>query len=549
MLNHLSIRNFAIIQAVEISFNKSLTVITGETGAGKSILLGALSLILGERVDRSVLFDQEKKCIIEGVFSIRNRKLKSFFKEHDLDYDIQTTIRREIATSGKSRAFINDTPVNLSVLKQLSSQLIDLHSQHENLELVESQFQFKVVDNMAKHNDLINKYQTEYHLQNILSTQIEDLKTELIKQQRDQDYNQFQYQELEDANILMGEQNQLEEKLKYGLHAEKIAETITNLKQLISSDAGAESLIRDMVSEINAIKDVHENYQALHDRIKSVWIEIDDLRAEIEIMQPEMNDGENLEELERRLNVINRLQIKHHVQNADELIILKSQLQDLLSNTTELETQITELEKEQARKNDQLIEIANRITTGRKKVIPEIIKEVNTLLKKIGMVNGQLDISIEPKKELDRLGIDQLEFLFSANKGSALQPVQKVASGGEVSRLMLAIKSLLASSVSLPTLIFDEIDTGISGETATQVANVLYRLSRNHQVITITHLPQIAAKGNDHYLIYKDDVDGKTQTHVKNIADEERVVHLAKMLSGKQPSNAAMENARELLMN
>lgn len=551
MLKHLSVQNYALIDQLEVEFADGLTIITGETGAGKSILLGALGLIAGSRADTQSLQDKSKKCIIEAAFNIKGYALNNFFNEHELDYEAVTTIRREINPEGKSRAFINDTPVTLNQLKDLGERLIDIHSQHQTLSLNGADFQLSVVDAFAKHESLLNEYKTEYKNFRSLEKQLNELIEKEAQAKKDMDYFQFQFNELEDANLKAGEQAALEQELETLNNAEDIK---LNLSKAAFGLSGGEQNLLSSLNEIknilNGLSKFKPEIAELNTRINCSYIELKDISNELEALEQEiLYDPKRIEILNDQLDAIYRLQQKHQVKTIEELIAIKDELSNKLLDFSSLESEIEKVKTLLERSNKTLSASAKTISENRKKVIPKIEKEIGSLLSSLSMPNAQLKIEQKAMETYSVNGIDKINFLFSANKGSEFKELNKVASGGELSRLMLSIKSLIAQLTALPTIIFDEIDTGVSGDVADKVGSIMNTMSGKMQVITITHLPQIASKGGSHLFVYKEDKNNKTYSNIKKLSADERVQEIAKMLSTGNPSAAAISNAKELLKN
>ena len=549
MLNHLSVQNYALIDKLEVDFSNGLTIITGETGAGKSILLGALGLIAGNRADALSLQDKTKKCIIEVSFNIKGYSLKDFFKEYELDYEAQTSIRREINPEGKSRAFINDTPVTLGQLKELASHLIDIHSQHETLDLNASEFQLSAVDAFANHPDLLDEYTATFKQFKIIEKHLTELIEKESQAKKDLDYFQFQFNELEDVNLKAGEQSTLEKELETLNNAEEIK---LNLSKAAFALNGGEMNLLSSLNEIKIILASFAKYKPeineLSSRINSSFIELKDISNELEsIEQDIVYDPKRIEELTNRLNEIYRLEQKHQVTTIEELIFIKDELSNKLLDFSSLEMEIEKVKKELSTLEKTLLTAAKKISGNRKKVIPKIEKEIASLLSSLSMPNAQLKIEHSESELITKNGLDKINFLFSANKGSDFKELNKVASGGELSRLMLSIKSLIAQLTALPTIIFDEIDTGVSGDIADKVGSIMQQMAKSMQVITITHLPQIASKGSSHLFVYKEEKNNKTFSNIKKLSAEERVNEIAKMLSTGKPTAAAISNAKELL--
>lgn len=550
MLARLQIKNYILIDSLNVEFNKGLTIITGETGAGKSILLGALGLVLGNRADSSSLLNKNNKCIIEAEFDILNYNLKDFFYANELDYESKTIIRREINAEGKSRAFINDSPVNLSVLKELSGFLVDVHSQHETLTLNNSSFQLDVLDAYAGIKDAFAAYKKDFlqfsRLQDKLSTLIEEEK----KAKADADYWQFQFEELNTANLIEGEKEKAEQELEALNNVEQIKTAIGQSTNLLKDgDANIISAIIQLVSSMNTVAKFHPALQELANRIKASQVELKDVAQELENVQDDfIFNPERVEILNERLNTIYRLEQKHRTSYVSELISIKNDYESKLSGFTTLETDIQKLTAEIVQQKNKLLVQAKSISEKRQKAAPKIEKEIKEMLASTGMPDGKLQIEINNAKEnLSASGIDSVQYLFTANKGIKPEALSKVASGGELSRLMLSVKALIAKLVALPTIIFDEIDSGISGDVANKVGNLVRKISDNHQVIAITHLPQMASKGDDHFLVYKNTQGNTTTSGLKLLKKEERINEIAKMISGNEITQASLKNAKELL--
>jgi DNA repair protein RecN (Recombination protein N) len=553
MLNRLVIKNYALIDNLEINFDQDLNVLTGETGAGKSIVLGALGLILGQRADGKYFFNQQKKCIVEGYFDIKFYNLKDFFLINDLDYEEETVLRREIALDGKSRAFINDTPVTLNVIKALGEQLIDIHSQHATLEINNANFQLLVVDIMAEHGGLLLQYQSQFKTYKELTQSLKSKIEEAEKAKTDQDYYQFLFDELEVANLKSDEQVLLETELNSLTHAEEIKINLISASYLIDlSDDAAILKLNEALGQIQSLEKYNSSITAFAARLKSTIIEIKDISAELENLEQSTSFNQaKADEINERLTLLYTLQKKHRVQSNEELIALKNSFSDKLHLILSSDDEINKLEKEIAVLKSALKDKAKQLSLNRTKVLPAIEQYIVKVLADVGMPNAQIKIEQNTNDSdiLDKNGIDKVKFLFNANKGHQLSELNKVASGGELSRLMLSIKSLIAKKTALPTIIFDEIDTGVSGEVANRVGNIMKDLAKNMQVITITHLPQMASKGEAHYFVYKEVKNNFTYTQIKRLNPQERILEIAKMLSGDNPKEAALENAKELLNN
>ena len=551
MLKRLAISNYALIDNLDISFSNTLNILTGETGAGKSIILGALSLILGQRAEGKYFFNQQKKCVIEGTFLVKSFHLNDFFKENDLDYEQETVLRREISSDGKSRAFINDTPVNLATLKKLGEQLIDIHSQHATLEINNEDFQLLVIDTIADNRAILENYNSTYKGYRQAQTKLKELISQSEQSKSDLDYFQFQFDELEKANLSEDEQAQLEQEQDALTHAEEIKRSlILAIGILNEQDSAVITKLKEAATSLGNAERYDPEIKDLHERLNSSLIEVKDILSEIErIEQHSSVDESRLEEVNQRLDLLYTLQKKHRVSSNLELITLRNQLTDKLNSILFADEDIEKLRQELDNIYLKLLDFSEQVHQSRMASIPHVEQTVKATLHEVGMPNAVLQISNErlPEGKFELNGTDQIKFLFTANKGQVPLPMSKVASGGELSRLMLSIKSLIAVHTSLPTIIFDEIDTGISGEVALKVGSIMEKLSENMQVIAITHLPQIAARGNAHYTVYKDEHSDTTHTNIRQISSDERVMELAKMLSGNNPGESAILNARELL--
>ena len=549
MLQKLSIRNYALIDNVEMELDKGLNIITGETGAGKSIMLGALSLILGHRAETKFFFNQEKKCIIEGVFKLKGDRLKPLFEEHDLDFHEESILRREISIDGKSRAFINDTPVTLSVMKHLGERFIDIHSQHATLELNDPGFQLMVVDGLANHETLLNDYRDKFKLFKRNQVRLSELQKIADEARNKQDYEQFLYNELEQANLQAEEQETLEVELQTLNNAESIKRSLVTSYQLLSDDeASALPMLKEAVSQLHAVEQFNPAYAELTERLRSALIELKDISGELATLEEHVIfDPTRIDEISHRLDLLYTLQQKHRVNSVPELMAIQDELSNNLSLILSGEEEIERLQQETELLKVELEKMADQLSANRSKSIKATESQVAEILTQAGMPNAKIKIKQTVVKELNKDGKDNIALLFSANSGQPPAPVAKVASGGELSRIMLAIKSILAKHSDLPTLIFDEIDTGISGEIALRVGQVIGQLEQNMQVVCITHLPQIAAKGNAHFFVYKNEDAARSTTGIKRLDREGRVYVIAEMLSGKPPGKSAKANARELL--
>jgi DNA repair protein RecN (Recombination protein N) len=549
MLSRLSIKNYALIDELDIQPSKGLNILTGETGAGKSIILGALSLILGQRAESKYFYNQAQKCVIEGFFNIADYHLQGFFEEQDLDYEVETILRREISADGKSRAFVNDTPVTLTALKALGERLIDIHSQHATLEINTEDFQLMTLDSVAENNALLNQYQSSYKQYKQTNTALKELLEEVKQAQTEADYHQFLFDELAEAKLVADEQDLLEQEQNQLSHAEEIKRSLLAANfALNEQEQAAISLLKEAISQLQQAERYLPNLHELTERLQSSLIEIKDISEEIErTEQHTLFDEDRLSTVNDRLSLLFQLQQKHHVDDVPALILIKDELENKLLKNSSNDEKVEKLTLETARLKKACEELAQQLTASRKKAIEIVQQEVVKVLTEVGMPNSILQVELTSSEQLRNSGQDSIRFLFSANKGQEPQPLNKVASGGELSRLMLAIKSLIAKTSALPTIIFDEIDTGISGEVALKVGNVMESMANYMQVIAITHLPQIASKGQSHYQVYKADEQEKTRTNMRRLAQEERVVEIAQMLSGSNPGEAALQHAKELL--
>jgi len=549
MLQKLSIHNYALIDSLDIEFDQGLNIITGETGAGKSIILGALSLILGQRAESKYFFNQNKKCVIEGIFLLADEKLKPIFETNDLDFFKESILRREISMDGKSRSFINDTPVNLTILKQIGEQLIDIHSQHATQEINDADFQLLIVDSLANHSSFLASYRAGFKQLKQNSLQLKTLISKADEARSKQDYEQFLFNELEQAGLKEGEQEELEQELERLTHAEGIKRSLLAATSLLTeNEVSATSILKEASLQLQSIEKFAPEINVLYERLRSSIIELKDIADETAgIEEKTLHSAERLTIIQQRLDVLYTLQQKHRVANNRELLAIQQQLEDNLSQLIHSDEEIEQLKKDIVSLTAELTKQANELSLNRKKAI-KIVEEQTTLtLKQVGMPSAKLVFNQNALTDLNKDGLDEINLFFTANAGQAPAPINKVASGGELSRLMLAIKALLAKYTSLPTLIFDEIDTGISGETALKVGEVIANLGEDMQVLSITHLPQIAAKGNSHYFVYKHEESNKTTTGIRKLNAEDRIHAIAEMLSGKNPGTSALQNAKDLL--
>lgn len=549
MLTSISIKNYALINELHIDFASGLSIITGETGAGKSILLGALGLVLGNRADTSTLKDVNHKCIVEANLQIGKYNLQRFFELEDLDYESNTIIRREILPSGKSRAFVNDTPVTLSVLNAFRSKLIDIHSQHQTMQLSNQEFQFQLLDAFAKNESKLASYQRGLEKYTVSKKKLEELQQNQREANLQYDYNLHLYNELVEANIVEDEQIGLEEKLEKINNVEDIKLNLSEALHISNDETiGVQNLLYTLENRLQKIAPFSKEYQELVERITSVKIELDDIVSELETANESVDfNPSEAEQLNDRLQLLYNLQKKHYVSSNQELLVIQEQLSEKVSIVENAEQHILAQENELKQITDKLDDLAKKISEARKKIIPKLSKELEAILDNLGMSQARFSIKNSLSENYYKNGKDTLQFLFSANKGGQFGELKKVASGGELSRIMLAIKKVLCENSQLPTIIFDEIDTGVSGEISNKMASIMSTMSQQMQVITITHLPQIAAKGNQHYKVYKEEVNNSTTSSLKKLSADERIVEIAEMLSGKDISDSALTHARELL--
>jgi len=551
MLARLSIKNYALIDEIDIRFARGLNMITGETGAGKSIILGALSLILGQRSESKYFYNQNKKCVIEGYFDIGNYDLHSFFEENDLDYEEQTILRREIFNEGKTRAFINDTPVKLSLLKILSERLIAIHSQHALIEINKESFQLLAIDSVADNKELRMQVAQQYRSYQQVKAEYDVLQQETARQKTETDYHQFLFQELDEAQLKAGEQLQLEEEMNRLQHAEEIKLSLQKALFLLDDrEESALQLMRQTHSELQQYDSLLSSVRELSTRLQSCFIELKDINDEIQQLDNATTvDSERLLMIQDRLSLIYKLQQKHQVDSVEALIDIRDELDERIGSVSINEERLIKLQKEKEEQHKELLALAEQLSANRQQSLPSIEKAVEESLATVGMPHSRFVIDLKrlPADQIRSSGQDAVEFLFSANVGQDVHSLSKVASGGELSRLMLAIKSLIAQSSALPTIIFDEIDTGISGEVAIRVGQLMNRMTENLQVIAISHLPQIASQGTSHYKVYKEKSDTQTLTNIRLLNAEERVAEIAEMLGGKEPAESAIMHARDLL--
>ena len=549
MLTSLSIKNYALIDNLHVDFNDGFSIITGETGAGKSILLGGLSLILGKRADLSSLKNSTQKCIIEAVFNVSNYNLKSLFEAEDLDYEAQTIIRREILSSGKSRAFVNDTPVTLNSLQLLGSRLIDIHSQHQTLQLTSNDFQFQVIDALANNDEFLQHYISELKTYKSLQKELQELLDFQVESIKENDYNSFLLNELIEANLIDGEQQALEEEYETLNNIESIKEKLSESYQLLSDEQiGVLPTLTALKNNLQNLVGYSNTYEDLFNRVDSSLIDLDDVFSEVDVLQEGLEANPNrLEEVDSKLKALHNLMQKHVASDIAELIQIKDSLEEKVAVTENLDDTIQKKQIEISAKTEQLHVISKKIHKNRSEVIPQLKKQLETILVSLGMPNAQFNIEVVYSDSFFANGQDELSFLFSANKGGSFNELKKAASGGELSRIMLAIKSVLSNYIQLPSIMFDEIDTGVSGEISNKMGDIMLQMSKTMQVFSITHLPQIAAKGNSHFKVYKEDVNEITQTNLVKLNYDERIVEIAQMLGGVEMSSSAIAHAKELL--
>lgn len=549
MLTSLSIKNYALIDNLQVDFNDGFSIITGETGAGKSILLGGLSLILGKRADLSSLKNTDEKCVIEAVFNISNYKLQALFKSEDFDYEDQTIIRREILPSGKSRAFVNDSPVNLNGLQLLGERLIDIHSQHETLQLTSNEFQFQIIDALANNDETLQAYKLELKAYRKLKKELQELldfQTDAIKEH---DYNSFLLNELVEANLVVGELELLEEENETLNNIEGIKEKLSEAYQLLNEEQiGILSALTSLKNTLQKLSGYSSKYEDLFNRVNSSLIDMDDVYAEVDVLQDNLEaDPNRLEVVDSKLRVLHNLMQKHVAKDISELIDIKNQLDEKVAFTENLDGSIQKKRVEIEVKETDLNTISEEIHNNRTRIIPQLKEQLETILASLGMPNAQFKIDVLYGDEFFTNGKDDLTFLFSANKGGNFNELKKAASGGELSRIMIAIKSVLSKYIQLPTIMFDEIDTGVSGEISNKMGDIMLEMSKTMQVFSITHLPQIAAKGHSHFKVFKEDVNDVTQTNLVKLNHDERIVEIAQMLGGLEMSSSAIAHAKELL--
>ena len=549
MLTALSIKNYALIDDLKVDFPEGFIIITGETGSGKSIMLDALSLILGKRADMSALRNKEEKCIIEAEFSLQNYEFQPLFQELDIDYDPQTIIRREILPSGKSRAFVNDVPATLEVLSRLGQVLVDIHSQHQTLALSDTSFQFAIIDAMANDKSLLTEYVQLHQLLKKEQKKLEELIEFQKNAKKEYDYNLHQLKELKSATLEEGILEELEESYEEASNIEDIKENVSESLYLLNDEnIGILNNLRELKCSFSSLTEYKQLYRDLYERIESAFLELEDLASEISDIDESIEaDPDNLEQISKQLNKIYSLQKKHSVATVEELIAIQQELEEAVSKTESVDIDLNKQKKIVEEQYTATLKKANQLHKAREKVIPALDKKLTNFMHELGMPNGRFSITLTATDTFFANGNDELSFLFSANKGGDFGQLKKVASGGELSRIMLAVKAIMAEHTALPTIMFDEIDTGVSGEISQKMGDIMKQMSQNRQVFAITHLPQIAAKGAYHFKVFKEDSKGKTTTHLKLLTEEERITELSEMLEGKNSGASARNHAIELL--
>ena len=550
MLKSLFIQNFVLIDNLDIHFDQGFSVITGETGAGKSIILGALSLVLGQRADGKSIKQGADKCVIEAVFDVSKYQLESFFLDNDLEYDSESCIlRRELYASGKSRAFVNDSPVSLAILKELGTKLIDIHSQHQNLLLGDNRFQLRVVDVMAENEILLILYKKEYTRYQGLRKELSNLKERAAQSKQEEDYIRFQLDQLEEANLQPDEQDELEQEQETLSHAEEIKSSLYRVSSCLDGEEqGVVSLLKESLSSMDALERYFPRAKEIAERLRSAYIDLNDLASEMEglIEDVEFNP-DRLTWVNERLDTLYALQQKHRVSSVEELIVLRDQFRAQLADIDSFDEQIAALEKQVQNSYKELLQQASVLSEQRKIASVAFAQQLVEMVAPLGMPHTRFQVDVVPRKEPESDGMDEIRFMFSANKSMAIHPVAQTASGGEISRLMLCIKAMIAGFTALPTIIFDEVDTGVSGDIADKMGHIMQDLGSKMQVFAITHLPQIAAQGKAHYFVYKEDIQDRTVTRIRPLDKEERVREVARMLSGSALTEASLANAKDLL--
>ena len=549
MIQRLLIKNYAIIESLDIEFADSLTIITGETGAGKSILLGALGMILGNRTDTKVLYNQAEKCVIEGYFDVQNYDLKAYFEENEIDYDDNSVVRRELTPQGKTRSFINDTPVNLTQLREFSSKLVDLHQQFDTLDIHDTSFQLQMVDALADNKAPLSIYRENFKSFQSDKKVLKDLKEKSERSTREIEFLNFQLDEFNKAELIEGEQERIEEEQQRLQNAETIKRYLSAAFRAVSEDENAViNQLKSIGQSISQVKKYTPSVSKLYERFESIIYELEDIGGELEsISEDTEHDPERIADIQTRLDVLYKLLKKHGVVTVEQLLEIQNNLQSQLNAFGDLSEDIERLEKALVTQEAELRKLACELSAKRKFVTPQFENQVHDMLRQLSMENARIKVQIVDSQELTQNGMDDVQFLFAANKGSRMMPIKDVASGGELSRLALCTKSLVAAAIPLPTLIFDEIDSGVSGDVALKMGNILHKLSKHHQVVVITHSPQVAAKAEKHYFVYKTNREDRTITSVRPLSTDERIRSIAVMLSQNPPSASALENARELM--
>lgn len=548
MLSRIFIQNFALIDSLEITLNKGLQVITGETGAGKSIILGALRLILGERADTKSLQNSEAKSIVEAEFLI-NENFRNFFDENDLDFENQTVIRRELLPNGKSRAFINDVPVTLETLKLLSSKLIDIHSQFETSNLFDEDYQFRIIDGLSKNKTLISVYQKEFTEHKKLVNEFDNLKKQLSEGNKESDYKSFLLNELLDANLDLIDLEDLQSQVKRHENAETITENLSQIfSKLDAEEIGILDSLNDVKGKLSKVADLSHEFTLLNERFQENFVEFKDILFELQDEAEKMETSpEILAELNQKLNTVNLLLLKHNANSIDELKAIRDEISNEQGTFVDLEFRISEVEKKISASSEHLEKLAKELSANRKKSAPDFVKKIEVLLKQLGLEKAKIEVELKDSQNFNPFGKEQIQLMFQANSGFPLKPIQSAISGGERSRVMLSVKKIMAENAELPTLILDEIDTGVSGKVAEEMGNVMREMSENMQLIVITHLAQVAAKGNNNYKVMKDDVSGKTQSTILPLSDDQKLQEIAQLLSGSKITDAAISQAKELM--
>ena len=548
MLSRIFIQNFALIDSLEITLNKGLQVITGETGAGKSIILGALRLILGERADTKSLQNSEAKSIVEAEFLI-NENFRNFFDENDLDFENQTVIRRELLPNGKSRAFINDVPVTLETLKLLSSKLIDIHSQFETSNLFDEDYQFRIIDGLSKNKTLISVYQKEFTEHKKLVNEFDNLKKQLSEGNKESDYKSFLLNELLEANLDLIDLEDLQSQVKRHENAETITENLSQIfSKLDAEEIGILDSLNDVKGKLSKVADLSHEFTLLNERFQENFVEFKDILFELQDEAEKMETSpEILAELNQNLNTVNLLLLKHNANSIDELKAIRDEISNEQGTFVDLEFRISEVEKKIYASSEHLEKLAKELSANRKKYAPDFVKKIEALLKQLGLEKAKIEVELKDSQNFNPFGKEQIQLMFQANSGFPLKPIQSAISGGERSRVMLSVKKIMAENAELPTLILDEIDTGVSGKVAEEMGNVMREMSENMQLIVITHLAQVAAKGNNNYKVMKDDISGKTQSTILPLSDDQKLQEIAQLLSGNKITDAAISQAKELM--